>query len=306
MKKIKWIILILFILGNVMVYNHAYQFTHFTAGEGIRKKPENLNLSEKIKILFCGAQIPKRRNKVLPKQGFETIYIQSHEKLEGWFIEQSNPKGVVILFHGYSGSKSGILNYGNAFNELGYSTLLMDFMGSGGSEGYQTTIGFKESQDVEVAYDYVKERFPNQKIILFGSSMGAVAIMKSIHDVLIDPSTIILECPFGKMRTTVQKRFDVMNLPSFPFADLLLFYGSLQNGFNTFKHNPIEYAKSINTPTLLLHGAKDDRVTMQEIETIYNNLKGEKELIILEESAHENYLRHSKTDWKEAVSIFLK
>ena len=62
--------------------------------------------------------------------------------MEVWLIEVDSAKGVVALFHGYSGSKSGNVEYAEQFNQLGYSTILVDFRGSGGSEGNRTTIGF--------------------------------------------------------------------------------------------------------------------------------------------------------------------
>jgi len=306
MKKIILVIGFLAILANIIAYNHAYQFTHFTNTSGKRLKPEDLSLFQKAKVLFTGVSNPKPKNETLPQSPYEVIKIESHEPLEGWLIEAEKPKGVVILFHGYSGSKSGILNYGLAFNQFGYTTLLMDFMGSGGSGGLKTTIGYQESRDVKESYEFIKEKYPNQKIILFGSSMGAVSIMKALNDYEMTPDKIILECPFGSFKLTVEKRFEAMKVPSFPFAHLLLFYGGLQNGFNAFKHNPTEYAKRIDAPTLLIYGAKDKRVTIGEIQTIFEHLGGAKELMVLEQSGHENYLVNSQKVWKKKVQSFME
>ena len=178
-------------------------------------------------------------------------------------------------------------------------------MGSGGSEGNQTTIGFKESRDVKEAFNYVESQFPNSEIILFGSSMGAVSIMKAMAEFNLKPEKLILKCPFGEMRTTVQKRFEIMQIPSFILADLLLFYGGLQNDFNPYKHNPTEYAKQIETEVLLLYGAKDNRVSKSEIDEIYQNLNGKKSFHQFEKLGHENYLRNGKEEWLQIVEGFL-
>ena len=305
-KNIKWLLLIGFIISNVIFYNHAYKFTHFTEGNGKRIKPENLTTAERIKVLFFGVDNPKPLNDKVPPREYSTIRIKSHVELEGWLIEEESQKGIVILFHGYSGSKSSNITYGEEFNKKGYTTLLVDFMGSGGSGGNQTTLGVKESRDVKESYDFVKQKYPGEEIILFGSSMGAVSIMKSILDYDLKPDKIILECPFGSMKTTIRKRFEAMNVPSFPFAEILLFYGGVQNGFNGFKHNPTEYAKSIMIPTLLFYGINDKRVTISEIATIFENLKGDKELRVLKESGHENYLLNDDEDWIESVGRFIK
>ena len=73
---------------------------------------------------------------------------------------------------------------------------------------------------------------------------------------------------------TVENRFHKMHLPAFPMAHLLTFWGEIQNGFNTFSHNPKEYAKEINIPTLLMYGEKDKKVSRKEINEIFENLTG--------------------------------
>ena len=98
----------------------------------------------------------------------------------------------------------------------------------------------------------------------------------------------------------------MMGLPSFPFAEMLLFYGGWQVGFKASAHNPTEYAKSISIPTLLFYGAKDDRVSREETDAIYENLTGEKVLGILENSGHEVYLNDDSERWHEMVDLFLE
>jgi hypothetical protein len=55
-----------------------------------------------------------------------------------------------------------------------------------------------------------------------------------------------------------------MGLPGSPFAELLLFWGSLQHGFNFFSHNPSDYVLSVHCPALVLHGEKDERATLEQ------------------------------------------
>jgi len=286
-----------------MVFNHAYKFTHFSeSGEKIR--PENLSFLQKIKVVFLGIDNPRPANDKRPTSDFETIIIPSHELLEAWLIPNEKNNGLVLLFHGYSGSKSGHIDYSNEFQKLGFSTLLVDFQGCGGSTGNKTTIGIEESRDVKESFDYIKDRFPEEEIILFGSSMGAASILKAISDYGISPDKVILECPFGTMKATMKKRFQAMGLPSFPAAEILLLYGGAINGFNGFKHNPRDYAKELLVPTLLLHGGDDKRVLVPEVTEIYNNIKGEKELKILEGCGHEVYLNCASKEWKRTVASF--
>jgi uncharacterized protein len=97
-----------------------------------------------------------------------------------------------------------------------------------------------------------------------------------------------------------------MGIPSFPLSNLLVFYGGIINGFWAFSHNPIDYAKNIHVPTLLLSGGKDERVTQKEIDDIFQNLKSTKEKIIYPLAKHESYLKDYREFWREDVLCFLE
>lgn len=291
---------------NIVVYNHAYCFTHFSDTAAQRpKRPEELSFAEKIQTVFTGVSVPKPKNKTEPSRPFSTFYIDSHTKIEGWDVPVDSAKGVVILYHGYISCKSNMLKYAEVFQDKGYTTILIDFMGSGGSGGVETSIGYKEARDVHASFAYAKKKYPNKKIILFGVSMGAASIMKSIEAYDIRPDKTILECSFGSMLETAKGRFRIMGLPPTPFAHFLVFYGGLQMGFNAFKHNPISYAKKIDIPTAVFVGAKDERVSLEETTSIYNNLAGQKTMKVFENSGHEMYLNHDAKEWHATVDRFL-
>lgn len=137
---------LLFVIINIIVIFHAYNFTHFsTTIKPKTKSPSNLSFIEKLGILTFGVTNPRPINSLIPSQNYETIYLQSNKKIACWLIKQPKSKGTVILFHGYGGNKALLLDKSDIFIALGYNTLLVDFAGSGNSEGNQTTIGFHES-----------------------------------------------------------------------------------------------------------------------------------------------------------------
>jgi pimeloyl-ACP methyl ester carboxylesterase len=263
-KTLLWLVLTVFILINAIAFFHAYKFTHFDSSERSKTKDAaHLSFVQKMGVVIFGINNPRQQNKTTPKGQFETIRLKSNKEIECWFIRTEACKGTVILFHGYSGEKSSMLDKASIFQSLGYNTLLVDFMGAGGSEGNQTTIGFKESYEVKDCVDFLNKR-GEKNIVLFGTSLGATAIMKAMHDHQLPVSSIIIECPFGTMLQTVENRFATMHIPSFPMAHLLVFWGGVQNGFNAFSHNPVDYAKKIKCPTLLFYGAKDEKVSPGE------------------------------------------
>lgn len=311
-KNLLYLSLLAFIFINVVAFFHAYKFTHFSEDpKNKTKRPEELTSFDKIKALIFGVNNPKPINKATPTGNFETIKLKSNKEIECWHIKKyssnqpDSSKGTVIIFHGFAGEKSSMLDRSDEFIKLNYNTLLVDFMGSGGSEGNQTTLGFKEAEQVKTAFNYLKDK-GEKNIYLFGNSMGAVAIMKALNDYDLKPKGIIIECPFGSMYETTCARFRIMNVPTFPMAGLLVFWGGIQNGFWAFGHNPTEYAKSITCPTLLLYGEQDQNISRQEIDEIYTNLKGEKILSTYPLIGHENYFPKYQAEWLRDVGNFLQ
>ncbi len=304
-KRSIWTLTIILLLINIVAIFHSYKFTHFSQKKILKTKdPAILTSGQKLSTLIFGVNNPRPTNDIYPSRKYETIILKSNKNIECWYIPTLHPKGTVIIYHGFSGNKSSMLDKADKFLDMGYNTLLVDFMGSGGSEGIQTTIGYFEAEQVKSSFNYLIEK-GETNIYLFGTSMGAVAIMKAINDFDLKPTGIILECPFGSMYKTVCARFRLMNAPAFPMAGLLVFWGGLQNGFWAFGHNPIRYAKRISCPTLILYGAEDKKVSKTEIDEIYSNLKGKKQLKIYELAGHENILDKYQIKWKQDVQLFM-
>lgn len=306
LKYLIYSLLVSFVLLNVITIFHAYKFTHFLENEDSNrtKSPTELSILEKIPLLFFGVNNPKPNFKGEVSANYSSKKINSNVELEIWENILPNSKGTVLLFHGYSSEKSSLLKNAAYFNQLGYSTVLTDFMGCGNSEGNTTTIGFYEAENVKAVYNYAHLKTEN--IILYGNSMGAVSIMKAISDFDIQPKKIIIECPFGTMSQTVENRFENMNVPTFPMAYMLTFWGGVINRFWAFDHNPEEYAKNISQPILLMYGAKDKNVKTFETENIFKNIKSkDKKLKIFKSAEHENYLNRFCDEWEESISNFV-
>lgn len=304
-KRGGFVLLCVFVGLNVIAFLHAYKFTHFAPAFSQKTQtPDALSPIQKVKTLLTGVTIPRPQSATTPQCEYEVIHIKATKTIECWRIQQAHAKGTVALFHGYGGEKSGMLDKAMCLREMGYNVLLVDFMGAGGSEGNQCTIGYFEAEQVAACFAYLQKQ-GESPIYLMGTSMGAVAIMKAVSEHNVAPQGIIIECPFGSMYETVCARFHIMHAPVFPMAGLLVFWGGVQNGFWAFGHNPTHYAKNIHCPTLLLYGAKDEKVSLDEIEAIYAHLPAPKQRIIYPNAGHENYLHKYKTEWIRDVQQFL-
>ena len=304
----KWGIRIL-ILGivfvNIIAAFHAYKFTHFTESYRPKSQANDLSLGEKMSVVFFGISNPRPVNRSFPEDSFEVVNFQSdEEELEGWWIPVDSAKGNVILFHGYGGNKSYMLSRASLVRAMGYNTLLVDFRGSGGSTGNTTTIGYKESQDVLSAIEYLQSKVKGN-IYLLGTSMGAAAVIKAVGEQKTEVKGIIIECPFASLLQASKNRFEKVGVPAFPLAHLLVFWGGMENGFWGFDHSPAIASALVEVPSLLIYGERDDRVKRLEIDQVYEHLKGEKELLLFPNAGHGNYLEVDGELWHTRIQSFL-
>jgi hypothetical protein len=298
--------IIILIVVNAVTAFHAWKLTHFY-GEGERTKgPEKLSTGEKISALVFGVKVPKSKTVDSLTIKHETVFFYTKKgaiSIEAWYAKHPKEKGSVAMFHGHVASKSAIIPEAEQLYKMGYSVLLVDFRGHGNSDGNYTTIGYKEGEEVQLAYEFLKTK-TKKKVILWGISMGAAAITSAFNSGYIKPDGVILEMPFGSMLEAVEGRVKMMELPPEPLSTMLTFWGGAENGFWAFDLKPKEYAKKIHCPVLLQAGKLDSRVSLQEIEDIYQNIPTEKQKVIYETARHESLFKKEPEKWIESFKAF--
>ncbi|MFG6096374.1 alpha/beta fold hydrolase [Leptothoe sp. ISB3NOV94-8A] len=218
----------------------------------------------------------------------------------------------MILFPGNLGTKSSqLIPPAQSFASLGFNTVLVDFQGVGGSSGNTVTLGIAEAQDVVTVFNDVKHRnvvqgHGDSPIILYGVSMGTAAILRAISTHNIIPDAIVLELPFIRLIDAVKSRLRHHKIPTDPTATLLIFWASIQHGINGFSHNPINYAKAVECPTLVIHGAQDKWTPVSDIEALVQTIPATKQLVVSADAGHHQLIGVDRPLWDASVSNFLK
>lgn len=271
------VVVVLFILLNILSAWQAYKLTH----------------------------VPKKPNDIVA--GGNTVYLttKNNLKLEAWYFKTDSAKGTVLMFHGHGGNKAGIFAESVEFRRMHYNTLLLDFRAHGASEGSTCTIGFNESEDVKLAYDWAVSQ-GEKNIVLWGISMGAATISKAISDYSLKPNKVILEMPFGSILEAAEGRIRMMGIPGEPLAGLVTFWGGVENGFWGFNMKPTQFVKKIECPVLLQRGKQDPRVSQSEIDEIFENIHTAKKMVIYESAGHESLCKKEPEKWRMEVSAFLQ
>ncbi len=303
--------LALFALLNGFAYLHAYKMTHFVDAGERTPSPEELSLGDKLKVVLTGTNIPKPTGTWTltdlnpPLANFKVIgYDQL--VLDVLHMERERASTAIILWHGYAGEKTQVAREAREFYAAGYDVYVADFHGSGESSGNTTSIGYHEAEDVRAVFTEVRRRHPEHKVILYGVSMGANAIINAMYRFRIEPSAAILASPFSSLLDTVSNRFASMGLPAFPAAHCLVFWGGVQQDYPAFDYEPHEFAKSISTPVLQLHGITDERVTTEGARRVFDSFAGPKEWQLFTKSGHEPLVQTEPDKWRECVFRFVE
>ena len=244
-----------------------------------------------------------------PAFAFDTIHLNTEKSnsIEGWYGRvDSSAKGTVILLHGYSSNKGQVLDEAAAFKNWGYHVMLLDTRNHGNSGGNITTFGYRESEEVKLAYDHIKQR-GEKNIFLWGTSMGAVAIMKAISEYKLEPSGIIIEMPFLSLQSHLKGRARTLGFPVQPFGFLTTFWIGVERGFNGLGFKLTRYTRNIHCPVLQQYGEKDEWVLKSETEAIFNSIaSSDKNLVGYQDALHESFLRKDPAVWRREVESFLQ
>ncbi|MBN1670011.1 MAG: alpha/beta fold hydrolase [Kiritimatiellae bacterium] len=300
-----------FVLLNASAFMHAYRMTHFAQAGTRTASPERLSVVQKAGVLLTGVRIPKPRLGGSPADhglSGEEVRLTTPDGIDvaAWHVPVQDGLGTVVLFHGYTSCKAALLPQAKLFHALRWDALLVDFRGCGDSSGRVTTLGALEARDVAAAVDWLRLRRPGRPIVLFGRSMGAVAVLRAIAtQAVAPPAGLVLECPFDRLLTTITHRFRVMGVPAFPSAHLLVFWGGVQHGFNGFAHNGVDYARAVSGPALVLHGADDPRVQVAEVEAVRAALGGPAQLHIFKNVPHGSYIEANPAEYRRVLSRWL-
>ncbi len=308
-RWIGWVLLFQLVLINVSAAIYAYHLTHFYNDPSLQGSHPTSNIFRKTWKLFTGPKFPKSAIRETPAFMYDTVRLTraNGQLIDAWYAEpDSGARGTVLMFHGVSTNKSYMVREAASFRLMGYRVLLVDYRAHGNSEGQTTTLGRKETEEVQLAFNYIKAK-GEKTIFLWGVSMGAVVVARSVAEDGLQPAGIIMELPFASLQSHLKARARVLGFPQQPFAFLVTGWISIERGFNGYQHSTVSYAHKINCPVLVQYGARDNYVLKTEIEEIYKAIPGtRKQLAGYEEAGHESLLMSEPERWKKTVSAFLQ
>jgi hypothetical protein len=180
-------------------------------------------------------------------------------KLHGWFAPAESAKATLVISHGNAGNISHRYLLMRSLVRHKFNVLMYDYRGYGRSEGTPTEEGVYE--DGRAFFDYalnLPEVNP-QRIILWGTSLGgAVAIDVAAQR---PAAGLIVESTFTSAKDVARVLY--------PFLPVHFFLRS--------KFNSIEKIRTLNIPTLVIHGEHDSIIPIGLGRKLFNAANEPKE-----------------------------
>ena len=185
--------------------------------------------------------------------------------LAGWFIPAPNRDApAIICCHGYPFDKGNILDLAN-FLYPDYHIFLFDFRGMGESEGKVTTVGFRETKDLEAAVGYLKKR-GIEKIGAIGFSLGAAVILMAN---LPEIKAIVSDSSFRDMDSVINVIFKRLGPLRWPLVKLVKLWSRLFMKVDTDEISPLEAMKELKPPIFFIHGGEDTEIPVVHSKQLY-------------------------------------
>ncbi len=185
---------------------------------------------------------PTRQLEFIPSDiglPYEEVFFAAGDgtKLHGWFVPAIDSQTTVIFVHGNGGNISHRLDKIKVFNDLKVNLFIFDYRGYGKSEGVPGEQGLY--MDIQAAYDYIRQKQPNGKVVIYGESLGGAPAIDLASKEDIDG--LVLEGTFTSVpdmariiypwlpTVLLKTKFDSLSKISRVKAPKLHFHGEFDN-----------------------------------------------------------------------------
>lgn len=224
--------------------------------------------------------------------------------LRGDYYDCKSDKTVIFL-HGYNSNRyDNMVMQGRLFYDLGFNILFTCQRGHGISGGKASSLGIKEQYDVMEWIKYVSAMSKNKEILIYGMSMGAVAVCYA-SDKIKDKSVkaIISDCGFISPYRQLLYDCKLRHLPGKLLVPWERLIARIFVGYD-IKVPTTDSLRKTKIPILFIHGTEDRTVPVMCCREAYLMCSSEKEILCVENADHTmafadggRYIENKVTDY---------
>ena len=238
---------------------------------------------------------------------FEDVEVTSDGlKLVGWFVPSENG-AVIIMQHGYKSTRKELLNEAEMLHRHGYGALITSIRAHDYSEGEQITFGLNEVRDMEAWYRYLISRhdIDPDKIGILGNSYGGMLVIQYAAQ-NENIKAVVAHSAFSSLNDTVETSINhFADLPSFPFAPLIVFWAERESGFTTDDIDTTQYIPRISPrPVFLMQGGADVAISPDSGQKLYDAAGEPKELWFDPALGHVDFDKTYPEEYEQRVVEF--
>lgn len=202
--------------------------------------------------------------------------------LEGWEMKPVQWNGdAVLLLHGLSDNRGGMLGPASMLLSHGYAVLLMDARAHGASGGALATFGVMERYDVRAWFEWLQQKEHPRCTDAIGDSMGAGEVLESLSTEA-GFCAVVAESPFSSFREAAYDRMGqqvgegpwVGRTLLRPAVEFGMLYARVKYGVNLGEARPDEAVAASKVPVLLIHGLIDDNLPPRHSQIILKRSEG--------------------------------
>lgn len=249
--------------------------------------------------------LPANRKIEAKTNTFENISITNKygNNIKGWYAESNNRDKAILLLHPLRCSRMFMESRAQFLLKNGYSVCLIDMQAHGETKGEKVTFGYKESDDVIATVNYLKRVMGYKKIGILGTSLGGAAALYQSKKIKAD--AIILESVYPEIRTAIDNRVKMHLGPlSKIITPILVNQIKPILKIDPSELNPLNHINDNTAPKFVISGKEDKRTTEAETLKLYEKIKSEKELWLLDNAKHEDLYKIAPKDYEEKVLSF--
>jgi dipeptidyl aminopeptidase/acylaminoacyl peptidase len=242
---------------------------------------------------------------------FEDVRYRTRDGMviAGWYMPGER-SAAVILLHGFAANRSQMLPDALLLHNAGFHVLTIDCRACGDSTGKVNTFGYAEVEDVRGAIEYLSEQpgVDPERIGVAGLSQGGSTALLSAA-ALPEVRAVAAISAFTSLEDNVATGVrNLLNLPPFPFAPLVVFWGEQISGMDLQQVRPVDAVARISPrPVLIIHGETDRLVPVENARRLYAAAVDPKELLIVPGAGHGNVHKLGGRKYRETfVNFFVR
>ncbi|MGI8783098.1 MAG: alpha/beta hydrolase [Acidobacteriota bacterium] len=226
--------------------------------------------------------------------------------LRGWWLPARPSRGAVVLSHGLFRSRQEMLPEAELLWRSGYSALLYDSRRHGQSQGRFFTLGYFEKYDVKAAVEEARRLAPEQPVVAWGVSMGAVSSLRAAAG-WGQVAGVIAESPFHSLRQTTRHHIRTFfRVPGCPWGPEILWIMRLRTGL---KAEEMELENTVlqmgKIPLLLVASSEDWRMSPESVRLLYERSRGEPRDYWVARAQHGRAFQEETAEYSRRVLQFL-